>query len=564
MSIHRRKNSRKHKEGRGFVCVQTSETLISDEEIRRLTKSFDSSLIGQLPRARTLKQPRNYCVYVIPPPKTVPKKDRKGPFSTREWVELGTAVRKRLVESDGRIDDVLYEPYGSYQGSPYNYKYSTGYAVQSQTVTEEWASPILRGRQEWHPFQHYKRSLGGYAPPPYKYGHRFYAPDHDDIGNLFHSGIHTDPFWLFTLDGSEFGKYSPEKDLPELVLRETGDAEFIPYPSQIAGLTEAALNSMLPRIRAELSGVNSLIELTDFLHFPAALARMSNVIGKSLSGEFRHLRSLYNNYGTLGNMAKELGGNFLQWKFFIQPFISDVQSVMKALQGTHDRILRLLRASEKGQLRHYSRVFNEFDKVDPTVFAGTIFHGPDLTRIEVNRTVSMAPSEFHAEIDYTYSYSQFQVEFAQLLGLLDAFGVNLNPATIWRAIPFSFVVDWFVNVGRWLDRLKLRNMEPVINIRRYCWSIKRSRRIDCRISRFSANYPPSGAAFAPNLSTYLPSLYETSFGRWTTMPDRTSIESSSLDSEEFKLGTALLLSRRRVRSRSNARSRIAQVTNRRH
>jgi hypothetical protein len=193
-----------------------------------------------------------------------------------------------------------------------------------------------------------------------------------------------------------------------------------------------------------------------------------------------------------------------------------------------------------------------------------VFHGPDLTRIEVRRIVSSFPSEFHAEIEYTYKYAQFQVEFAQLLGLLDAFGINLNPATIWRAIPFSFIVDWVINVGRWLDRLKLRNMEPAINIRRYCWSIKRSRRIDCTIGRFSANYSPNSSVFAPDHSIPLPSVSETSYGRWITLPDRTSIESSSLDSEEFTLGAALLLSRRRSRSRRDARNRITQVTNRRH
>jgi hypothetical protein len=564
MSIHRRKASHNRKESRGFVCVETDEIVISDEEIRRLRGHLTADAIGLLPRSIKLRQPRNYCYYVNPPKNTSPEKDRKGPFKEKQWTELGTSIRKRLVESESRIDDVQYVPSGTYQHSPYDYKYSTSYAVPSQTVKEEWASPLIRGRADWHPFQHYKRSLGGYDLPPVSYGHRFYAPDQDDFGMLHHVGVHTDPFWLFTLDGQEFGNYVPEKGLPELVLRDTEDGEFIPYPSDIAGLTEAALNSMLPRIRSELSGVNSLIELADFKHFPATLARMSEVVGKTLSGQFGHLRDLYKAYGTLGNIGKEVGGNFLQWKFFLAPFISDVQAVMRALQSTHNRVMRLLVGSEKEQHRHYSRVFKEFDSVDPTQFAGNVFHGPDITRVEVRRVVTSFPSEFHAEIEYTYRYSQFQVEFAQLLGLLDAFGINLNPATIWRAIPFSFIIDWVISVGLWLDRLKLRNMEPAINIRRYCWSVKRSRRIDCSISRYSANYPVNSAAYAPNYSTPLPTVSEVSYGRWTTLPDRTSISTSSLDSEEFRLGTALLLSRGRFRTRRDARNRITQVTKRKH
>lgn len=366
------------------------------------------------------------------------------------------------------------------------------------------------------------------------------------------------------MDGLNFGTYTPEKGLPEFVLRDTDDGDFIPYPSDIAGLTEQALNSLLPRIRAELSGVNSLIELKDFANLPHTLYRLTDTAGRVFTGQFAHLKSLYKQYGTLGNMAKEVGSHFLEWKFNLAPFIADVHSVMKALQVMHDRIIRLLQHSAKGQHRHYSRWFSEFEVPPERRYFGTVFHGPDIMLVSVNRQVHYEPSKFHAEIDYTYGYGRFQTEFAQLLGLLDAFGINLNPATIWRAIPFSFLVDWVVDVGRWFDRLKLRNMEPTLNIRRYLWSVTRSRRIDCQISRSSSNYPPNAYVFTPTGGIPLPTVTETSYGRWTTLPDRTSISSSKLDSEEFTLGVALALSMRRRQTRRNSRRRIAQVTNRKH
>ncbi len=37
---------------------------------------------------------------------------------------------------------------------------------------------------------------------------------------------------------------------------------------------------------------------------------------------------------------------------------------------------------------------------------------------------------------------------------LDVLGFELNPRIIWDAIPFTFVLDWFFDVGGWLNRFK--------------------------------------------------------------------------------------------------------------
>lgn len=503
-----------------------------------------------------LKTPINYCYYVTPTLNETPKSDGpQGLFETKVFTAGDGSIRRRTIVRQGFVDAIRYGPIGTYQGAPYDYAYKQFKLAQPQTVVDEWATPLVKGRKEWHPFQHYKRAFADYQAIPYDYGHRFYGPDHDDIGNLYHKGQHSDPWWLFTIDGTDVGTYRPEKGLPALVLLDDPGSGFIPYPAQIAELTEAAMNSMLPYIRAELSGINSLIELRDFADLPHALNRMAQVSGRLLSGQWAHLRELYRDWGTLRNMSKEVGSNLLQWKFFLAPFISDVRAVMHSLETMHERIIAMLKSSEKVQRRHYGRKFKEYEDVDPMEFSGNVWNDPDNTHVVVRRLVLQEPSKFHAEIEYTFGYSSFQVEYAQLLGLLDAFGVNLNPATIWRAIPFSFIIDWVVSVGRWLDRLKLRNMAPTLNIHRYCWSIARERRIDCTITRSSANYPPNPSVYAPSGSTPLPPIVEKSYGRFLDVPDRASISTSKLDSQEFTLGVALTLSQMRRRNRRLARLR---------
>jgi hypothetical protein len=123
-----------------------------------------------------------------------------------------------------------------------------------------------------------------------------------------------------------------------------------------------------------------------------------------------------------------------------------------------------------------------------------------------------------------------------MLAMLDALGVNLNPAIIWNAIPWSFVVDWVVGVGRWLDQFKSRNLEPVCLIHRYLYSVRIQRSTMC----FS-NILPTTLGHSPWGGNYLAAQHtEIAYRRSPGMPDLyRAIETSGLNPKEFSLGSAL-------------------------
>jgi len=189
-------------------------------------------------------------------------------------------------------------------------------------------------------------------------------------------------------------------------------------------------------------------------------------------------------------------------------------------------------------------------------FAG-YYNPPGYTGVEkayrrsINITREVIVQElatFHAEMEYSFTLSSFQNEHARLLTFLDTMGVNLNPMILWNAIPWSFVVDWVINVNRWLDGRKVLNMEPTVAISRYMWSWKYSRRVRVR---FDSN---TNDSWSPILrTTYLPDLYEEAYRRDVQLPTKSnSFFGSSLNSQELTLGAALVFSRRR---RQNTRMR---------
>lgn len=421
------------------------------------------------------------------------------------------------------------------------------YLAPSYEVLYELRSPDDFGSHKvWKSFQHYKRwsepssgmnSALVTAPPLYS-------------NNKAAKAVFSEPYSLY--NSSMFGAPGLLNDgLPGLYIPSAGPS-FVPGPPGLDGLIRLSLQTMLPLIRPQLSGINSVLELKDF---KSVKGTIRNII-KLPKGLLRKARFFKNILDVL-RVAADV---YLQKKFNIDPLISDVHGVYRALADTERRINGFISRMGKLQTSHYKKVVPEFtgtQEVEYNKAVGGFRHEGGLTDVnsystaDNERTVIYGASEFHAQIQYNYIYTAYQLEHARVLALLDAFGVNLNPAIVWNAIPWSFVVDWLVDVGQWLGTQRLGNMDPKINITQYLWSIRRSRRIYVTSKVTSAiYYPGTGLTdkYPPNGITH-PVVNETSYRRQAGLPSASSLTTSGLSSTEFTLGAALVISRKHHRTR---------------
>jgi len=210
---------------------------------------------------------------------------------------------------------------------------------------------------------------------------------------------------------------------------------------------------------------------------------------------------------------------------------------------------------QSGRVRtsHYSRpiqsLTGQSEFSDEKVYQGLMSVKPDysvqkyicITRH--NRVVNEQATKFHAELQFNYIYTGYQLEHARVLSLLDAVGVNLNPAIIWNAIPWSFVVDWVFGVSRWLNEQRIGLMEPKVNILQYLWSVKRDRTIYLSSTVKCPSVFGTGLTFPASSITH-PEVRETAYRRVAGLPSASSIQSSGLSLREFSLGAALGITRR--------------------
>jgi hypothetical protein len=429
-------------------------------------------------------------------------------------------------------------------------------------------------RTEWKPTQHYKRWM--VSNTLYLVGVPFTLRT-ADLARFYVSkgGAHPNIVYSDPVPISKFGQFGEHTlGLPTMLQADTGDG-FVPKPANLNALVDNSLRAMLPTIKAELSLVNSLIELKDFRSLPETLSRLKAFWGNlpsrtSLNTKFflrqmsrpnrRIKQSFKNAYGpSIAELTGSTANGYLQNAFNVMPLLSDLQGIYTAMVKMHRQINDFVSRQGKRQVRHftvrpsYSEIVSQQSTsnqilLDNGQFGGTFPAGLTSIFKQNNKSGFLTReyypeyiSEFHAQVEYTYTLTRFQIEHARILGILDMLGVNMNPSIWWNALPWTFVIDWVANVSRWLDDRKHINMEPEITIHRYLWSYKSRRRIRLRII-------PQSSPTIPGYNwpdTYLPDLYEETYRRDVGIPSSTQSPFlwSWLSLKEATLGVALAITR---------------------
>jgi len=431
-----------------------------------------------------------------------------------------------IVESS--IERLVFEPF--YPDDPKApAAWSIDYVRPSRVRVFEEITPNSGGNTHaWKSFEHFKSASADPTAELSEITISTSVRAANDYGAA--GGRVSDPYagyqvWMF----GECGRF--DQDLPSYYAKRA-DGGFVPPPANLDVLRQTSLNVMLPYIRAEMSLVNSLIELKDF--------KSLGKYAKSLHVAMLSLYKLCKGAGRLSLRAA--AETYLQYKFNFRPLLADIRGFVAAIRNAQKRVILLVANQGRPRTHHFRRVIEEGDTVGQDT-AGSVsldyYLGYQTTSsVKFYRSVLSMPAIFHAEIEYNYNYSNLQVQYAGLLATLDSLGVSLNPQIIWNAIPWSFVIDWVAGIGQFLSQFQSRALEPQLNIRRYLWSVTRRRNIYLtKDHTFNRRYTTQ---LLDTQRITMPAVLQTAYRRDVGMPTSSSITSSGLSSTEFTLGAALV------------------------
>lgn len=150
--------------------------------------------------------------------------------------------------------------------------------------------------------------------------------------------------------------------------------------------------------------------------------------------------------------ASSIGGEYLNYQFGIKPIVSDIKDLAKALR-TQDKVLKQLRRDSGRLVRRSVDFPTEREVILSDQIAGNVatsFSGfsMPLSGITSRHAIKEQTRWFSGAFTYHLPDSSELDGFARLAAEADKlFGVVPDVADLWNLMPWSWLVDWFVNVG---------------------------------------------------------------------------------------------------------------------
>ncbi|DAD50291.1 TPA_asm: maturation protein [ssRNA phage Gerhypos.2_24] len=156
----------------------------------------------------------------------------------------------------------------------------------------------------------------------------------------------------------------------------------------------------------------------------------------------------------LRDVLRIIAEEHLTWAFGILPLISDLESIMRIL-AKHENTIKNIVEGHKSTFRYGKGL----------ITSGSIPLPADIGNIGKYRGVGGdwdVTYQWDVKPEWKGYYTYFiraaphvKRPYGGFLLLLQSLGVQPDPAILWDAIPFSFVVDWILDVGEVLHSAKI-------------------------------------------------------------------------------------------------------------
>lgn len=230
--------------------------------------------------------------------------------------------------------------------------------------------------------------------------------------------------WKVVGDCFSAGLYHWFKGVPE--------ASDIYTSTQIEALVAEVCTDLKANIRAGNAALGETLaqysQIPDLVKDP--IKGFNNVTKTFMSGSDQG-RNALDGLKKAGRRYKviidQISSSYLWWRYGLKPFASDMNEVLKAIKATHDTDDFVTRS--KGSLTSTREDSLAFNFGNATI---------NLKRVTVETVTVRA-----------MSIDRFRASLTSDLGLLP----DQIPITAWNLLPGSFIVDWFINVGSFINAM---------------------------------------------------------------------------------------------------------------
>jgi hypothetical protein len=297
--------------------------------------------------------------------------------------------------------------------------------------------------------------------------------------NPAHPGWTWEPWWDY---GTSYAAHLAAKTA---ALAELGAVGVTKLQANWTSYAVRGFESLQPDL-TKLSLPNFMIELKDIGkladEISPFLRAATGASGKTqLLVDFNRFRDLAgkDQFKTAAKLAAE---KRLSYKFGWNPTIGDVQAMFDSIINL-DLRLQAFKNSIGKDLSYTKTV----EKTDVWKTGTFLLNGDSHYRVNW-------AGYLNGKVQYHAKYTPQPLAVLgpldeKIRGVLDHFGVELNPRILWDAIPFTFVLDWFTGFGAWLGQYKVDALELPILLSDSAVSYKETYQVNSAVIINPNGYP---------------------------------------------------------------------------
>lgn len=300
----------------------------------------------------------------------------------------------------------------------------------------------------------------------------------------------------------------------------------------------AMYSSMLPGIRSEMdeSFANFVIDIPSIKRIPSLVPKV-RTLRAYLSHYLRSVKKtgkgMKLNSRDFAKFLKWLANADLTFHFGVLPLIDDVQAIYRSASESQKSFNRL--TAEAGRWRTKHVRFN--GSPAPTVVQSSPveWYWTSCSGVKKSSTsyryqkLTVIKDTSCVKLRYKYRMPDLPVWLARTYAAFDGIGLNFNPKIIWDAMRLSFVCDWFVKVGTFLNQFETPALNPSVEV------------YSCVHSRHTIVHRYSFRSFSVGGNVICCDRTDESYKRYVGIPPMTAIQSSwGVDWFKVHIGASLL------------------------
>jgi hypothetical protein len=192
-----------------------------------------------------------------------------------------------------------------------------------------------------------------------------------------------------------------------------------------------------PKFKGDVSLPNFLFELKDLKRILPSRQRISELsesLKTFVGNPFRNSKRFAN------DVLDETSSQYLNAKFGYLPLIDDVFKLIEDFKNFNQRIDTFLQQGKKPQVGHYKEVVPAFTSESTSSGDSWYDFSTETAYSDVTYVLTL-------KYGYTVNIPKLYVPstFARYVGF------RSNPRILWDALPFSFVLDWVLKIGKMLE-----------------------------------------------------------------------------------------------------------------